>query len=110
VVRGWANNAVAEMNKHKQIVAAEFNHLDLEAENRMLDRDERLRMKKLAKELDQIWALKDFRARQRSRDRNVLEGDRILLIFRLLSIIGIEKRKLNVLEVLMVICMTLKGF
>jgi hypothetical protein len=56
-VRGWANNAVAEMNKHKQIVAAEFNHLDLEAENRMLDRDERLRMKKLAKELDQIWAL-----------------------------------------------------
>jgi hypothetical protein len=74
VVRGWANNVVAEMNKYKQIVVVEFNHLDLEVENRMLDRDERHRMKELAKELDQISALEEIRAGQRSRDRNILEG------------------------------------
>jgi hypothetical protein len=29
MVRGWANNVVAEMNKYKKIVAAEFKHLTL---------------------------------------------------------------------------------
>jgi hypothetical protein len=33
-------------------VAAEFIFLDFEAENRMLEKDEVLRMKKLARELD----------------------------------------------------------
>jgi hypothetical protein len=45
MVRGWANNVVAEMNKYKQIVAAEFNYLDFESENRMWYRNERLTMK-----------------------------------------------------------------
>jgi hypothetical protein len=32
MIRGWAVNVVAELNRVKQIVAAEFNWLDLEAE------------------------------------------------------------------------------
>jgi hypothetical protein len=91
MVRGWANNVVAEMNKYKQIVAAEFNYLDFESENRMLDRSERLRMKQLAKELDQIWALEEIRARQRSRDRMIIEGDRNTTYFQ--AIVNHRNRK-----------------
>jgi hypothetical protein len=41
LVRGWANNVVAELNRHKQSVAAEYNALDLETESRILDNEEK---------------------------------------------------------------------
>jgi hypothetical protein len=37
LVRGWAANVIAELNKHKQVIAAEYNLLDLESENRSMD-------------------------------------------------------------------------
>jgi hypothetical protein len=55
LVRGWANNVIAEVNKYKNMVVSELNFLDFEAENRCLDEDERLRMKSLARELDKLW-------------------------------------------------------
>jgi hypothetical protein len=58
LVRGWANNVIAEVNKYKNIVVSELNFLDFEAENRCLDEDERLRMKSLARELDKLWVWK----------------------------------------------------
>jgi asparagine synthetase A len=76
LVRGWAANVIAELNKHKQIVAVEYNLLDLEAENRNLDEGEQARMKNLARELDKLCFLEEIKARQRSWDRIILEEDR----------------------------------
>jgi hypothetical protein len=54
MIRGWAANVMVELNREKQTVAAEFNWLDMEAEQRPLDDDEFNKMKVLASELDRI--------------------------------------------------------
>jgi hypothetical protein len=62
-VRGWVANMIADLNRQKQLVAAEFNWLDLEAENRILDDCEKNRMKVLASELEKMWAIDEIKAR-----------------------------------------------
>jgi hypothetical protein len=52
MVRGWANNVVAELNKHKQAVVSEYNWLDEENDHRSLCENERSRMKYLTRELE----------------------------------------------------------
>jgi hypothetical protein len=54
---------IADLNRQKQLVAAEFNWLDLEAENRILDDCEKNRMKVLASELEKMWAIDEIKAR-----------------------------------------------
>jgi hypothetical protein len=63
LARCWATNVIAGLNKHKQAIAAEYNVLDLEAENRILDESKKSRIKFLAKELDKLWALEEIKAR-----------------------------------------------
>jgi hypothetical protein len=62
VVRGWANNIVVELNKHKQAVVAEYNWLDEEEESRSLSAEKKNRMKTLTRELEHIWSLEEIRA------------------------------------------------
>jgi hypothetical protein len=63
MIRGWATNVVAELNREKQALGAEFNWLDMEAEQRPLDEGELIKMKSLARDLDRIWALEEIKIR-----------------------------------------------
>jgi hypothetical protein len=102
LARGWAANVIVELNKHKQATVAESNALDLEAKNKILDENEKSRFKSLARELDKLWALEEIKARQRSRDRLILEGDRNTSYFMAIADRRARKKELRALEALMV--------
>jgi hypothetical protein len=91
-------NVIVVLNKHKQSVAAEYNLLDLEAKARDLEDDEKVRLKDLAKELDKLWALDEIKARQRYRDRNILEGGRNTSYFHATANHRFRKKRIETLK------------
>jgi hypothetical protein len=95
IVRGWAANVIAELNKHKQVVAIEYNLLDLESKNRCLEDWEQCRIKELARELDKLWAVEEIKSRQRSRDMMILESDRNTSYFMAIANHRARKKKID---------------
>jgi hypothetical protein len=98
MVRGWAMNEIAQHNKSKVELTLEYNHLDLKRESRDLSSSELERLHIIEENLDKIWALEEIKARQRSRDKNVLEGDRNTAYFHAVANHRNRKKKVLILD------------
>jgi hypothetical protein len=98
MVRGWAANEVAALNKSKAILTEKFSKLENLADVRELDPEEVKVFRAVEKELENIWALEEIKGRQRSRDRNLLEGDRNTTYFQAIANQRSRKKRVDYLE------------
>lgn len=98
LVRGWAANQVSLLNKSKVKLSQEYRMLDKALEERELDADEWARLKFLEEELDKIWRIEENKIRQRSRYRDLLEGDRNTAYFHAVANYRSRKKRIEYLE------------
>lgn len=98
IIRGWAANEIAVMNRTKSELLEKFNRLESLAETGDLPDKEFRELKDVERDLECIWSLEEIKVRQRSRERNLLEGDRNTAYFQAIANQRNRKKRIDCLQ------------
>jgi hypothetical protein len=83
--KGWSANIDAEIRKKKKSLMEKYDILDIKAETQELLAGEADRFKQILAKLSSFWLIEEIKAKQRSRDKDICEGDRNTAYFHALA-------------------------
>jgi hypothetical protein len=97
-VKGWARNVNVELRKLKNDLLKEYEVLDIRYETETLLPGQKTRMDNILGELESILNMEEMKARQRSRERRVKEGDRNTAYFQAVANQRNRKQRISCFE------------
>lgn len=83
--KGWCANIEADLRKLKKNLMEKYDKLDIKLETSELSDQEKSRMKEIYPELQNHWLKEEVKAKQKSRARDISEGDRNTTYFHAMA-------------------------